>query len=361
MSAVLTSVTINMVVAKEVDRQTWQMDLGGYDTGIYIAVKWIDALVEVASKPIYINFTLHGEIVGKVSGIVINGSLLQGNQLYFYSGPALREADNMLYQHCLDAIRAFALQKRYTRISIRPWDQINLYVAQASKYRKTETYEYEIDLQQNYGESSISSRILRNIKKARKLGATIRESSSVDDLNLLLSFLKSTHTRRATKFGTDYSPFYIYKLNEDVLAGLLGNGMAKLYCAEVDNQVQSILLMLDSAPRTYNLLKGSTESAYVNGTSSFVDFEVVKIYQQRGFHVFNLGLELTELEGTGLNLYKEGIGGTRIKKLGAYTYYLFFPYRILNLLFLINGMVPNNKWIVKVKRKLSALFAGASK
>jgi lipid II:glycine glycyltransferase (peptidoglycan interpeptide bridge formation enzyme) len=321
--------------------------------------KWVDALVKEGNEAVYLNFDDNGTVVAKIAGIVVRGGLLKGRQLYFYAAPALSNINEELFHQCMEALLRFAKKSGFVRVSVRPWDQQHSFKTHAKGFRPTVTHEYEVDLSREYVDSTISSRILRNVKKGRKTGVQIRESSSIDDLKLLLSFLESTKNRRVSKFGNNYSPFYINLLGETSIANMLENGMAKFYCAELDGQTQSIMLMLESGDRTYNLLKGSVDEAYTSGASSFIDFEVIRIYQQKGFKVLNLGVELLAGDGDGLNMYKEGIGGKRIKKLGAYTYYLYFPYSVLNVLFMVSHMVPDVKWILWLKRKLSALFSGA--
>jgi hypothetical protein len=71
-------------------------------------------------------------------------------------------------------------------------------------------------------------------------------------------------------------------------------------------------------------------------------------------------VELAAGEGDGLNQFKEGMGGKRIQKLGAYTYYLYFPYSILNVVFHISNAIPDFKWIVWLKRQASSFFSGAN-
>jgi hypothetical protein len=349
-----------MLKIERIAQSDWENNIERYHGSIYMAPLWIDALVKKGSKGIFLNFIdAQDVIVAKLAGIVMTGNAIKGNQLYFYSTPALINLNNALFQQTLVSLKTWAVENGFTRISIRPWDQVHRFKAQVDGFRSTTTYEYEVDLAAEFTEKTISSRILRNIKKARKAEVQIRRSTSTNDLRLLLSFLESTKNRRNSKFGGDYSPFYVNQLSEETIAELLQNGMAELYCAHLNGQTQSIMLMLNYGKRTYNLLKGSLDEAYVSGASSFLDFEVIQTYRNQGFAIFNLGVELAAGEGDGLNQFKEGMGGKRIQKLGAYTYYLYFPYSILNIVFHVSNAIPDFKWIVWLKRHASSIFSGA--
>ncbi|MFT3740006.1 MAG: hypothetical protein QM786_14735 [Breznakibacter sp.] len=347
------------MIAIERGLTEWENGIKEFGYSLFLSPKWVEAMADSTCKPIYIDFDENGIVVAKISGLVIDGGWLKGSQLYFYSGPAMRTPDSAMFQDCLKSLWEFAVGCNYSRISIRPWDQLHSYEPAVKGYNPTSTHEYEIDLLKQYDDKTISSRILRNVKKARKINASVQQSTELRYLDLLMSFLDETKSRRVSKFGIEYSPFYLFNLERKSIAKLVQSGLARFYIAMDGEQVQSVLLMIDDGKRAYNLLKGSFHTAYVNGVSSFADFEVVHHYSLDGHAVFNLGVELANQEGEGLNSYKAGMGGEKIFKHGAYTYYLIYPYKILNLFFYINSSVPDFKWIMAIRRKLSMLFSGA--
>jgi hypothetical protein len=232
-----------MLKIERIAQSDWEIDIAQYHGGVYMAPLWIDALVKNGSDGIFLNFVdAHNQVVAKLAGIVITGNAIKGKQLYFYSAPALISVDNALFQQTLVSLKMWAVDNGFARISIRPWDQVHSFKAQVSGFRATTTYEYEVDLAAEFTEKTISSRILRNIKKARKAGLQIRKSTSTNDLRLLLSFLESTKNRRNTKFGGDYSPFYINQLSEQTIAELIAkwNGRIVLCPSERPNAIYHV-------------------------------------------------------------------------------------------------------------------------
>ncbi|MFT3740007.1 MAG: GNAT family N-acetyltransferase [Breznakibacter sp.] len=341
------------------DAGPYAEDFKKFPGSIFIDPVWIKSMSTDSCQPIYLNLISDRGTEAILGGLVVNGNRLQGTQLYFFSGPAFAKFSNEMYRVFLHHLKIFAIKNRYARISIRPWDQTPNVPVRVLGFVQSSTHEYVIDLGMEGFECQISSRVMKNIKKGTKAGAFIRESASVQDLDLLLSFLDSTKGRRISKFGTVYSAFYMFNLNRESILTLLNRGMAKLLCAEVNGETYSVLLLVYSKDRVCCLLKGSRTEAYANGLSSFIDFKEVQLLRGQGYRWLNLGPELCTKEGQGLNQYKEGICARSTERFGMYTYYLFFPYRILNGLMLLGHYCSKIKWFDGMAQKVSHLFAPA--
>jgi hypothetical protein len=353
--------TLTNLCLKEVDLPTFEGQWDDFQPNLFVNPLWVNAMSTNCCSPVYIHFVQGDVVYGKIAGLVIKGNWLQGRQLYFYSSPTLKIPDNDVFQECLTLLKKFAVDKGYTRFSIRPWDQEPAFEPKCKKLLPTCTNEYVIDVQMPNYECSISGRITKNIKKANKAGAVLRQSTNVADLDLLLSFLDSTRSRRISKFGKVYSPYYIFNLNRDTIIELMKNGMAYLFCADLDGQTCSVLLMVESGNRVCCLLKGSHPEGYKNGLSSFVDLAAVKHLRNNGVRWLNLGPELVTDEGKGLNQYKEGICAVPTKRFGLYTFYLVFPYRLLNPLMLTGSTLAKYKFMANIAKNMSGLLSGAQK
>ena len=339
--------------------EQWNESLSEFGSSLFISSPWVKAVTYGDCEPVYLDFIINGQAVAKIAGLVIFGNRLQGKQLYFYAGPSMKEPDQSLNNRCLKSLLNYAKAKRYSRINIRPWDQQHSLYMDVKGFNRTLTHEFEINNLGSYPHKKISSRIIRNINKGNKTGAIFRVSTSDNDLIKLLDLIDSTRSRRISKFGIDYTPFYLLNLNKESVKALLMNGMGELLVAELDGSAQSILLMVVNGTRAYNLLKGTKQEAYKNGLSSWVDYQAILYYREKGYQCFNLGVELAHGEGDGLNIYKDGIGGTRLVKYGGHTYFLFYPRKLLNIVFILGKKIPDNKVMKVLKIWFSHLFSGS--
>jgi hypothetical protein len=342
-----------------VDAETYASTWSGFGDNLFVNPLWVAALSTDVCKPLYLHILLDRLLIGKIAGLMIEGNLLQGKQLYFYSSPVLKDFNETTFQQVLNHLASFAKKNGFTRLSVRPWDQDPSVKPCCKCLNATSTNEYVIDVTKSDFACKVSGRIMKNIKKAQKGGATIRISTDAADLDVLLSFLDCTRNRRISKFGSVYSPYYVFNLSRESILALLKNGMGSLVCADLDGKTYSVLLLVTSGERVCCLLKGSSPEGYKNGLSSFVDFETVRHLNNNGVKWLNLGPELISEEGKGLNQYKEGITAVATPRYGLYTYYLVYPYKLLNPLMVLGGNMANFKPLKHAVKAASALFSGS--
>jgi hypothetical protein len=342
-----------------VDAETYASTWSGFGNNLFVSPLWVDALSTDICQPMYLHILQEQLLIGKIAGLVIEGNRLQGKQLYFYSSPVLRDFNEATFQRVLNHLANFARINGFTRLSVRPWDQDPAVKPRCNCLNATSTNEYVIDVTKNDFACQVSGRIMKNIKKAKKGGATIRISNDAADLDVLLSYLDCTRNRRISKFGSVYSPYYVFNLSRESILALLKNGMGSLVCADLDGKTYSVLLLVTAGERVCCLLKGSNPEGYKNGLSSFVDFETVNLLNNKGIKWLNLGPELIGEEGKGLNQYKEGITAVATPRYGLYTYYLVYPYKLLNPLMVLGGNMAKFKLMNHVVKTASALFSGS--
>ena len=346
---------------EEISADSYQQEIQNYEHSIFMTRHWVESMINETSESIFLRIYHNNKPIGIAAGLVLKGSMLQGRQLYFYSAPALINNNQEVLQQCLKALKKYARQNNYTRINIRPWDQQHSFIADVQGFITTETHEFPINYTRTNSNSQISSRIMRNIKKGQKTDVEIKRCKSLKALDVLLELLSDTHNRRELKYGKEYSPFYLYNLNKYTVERLINNDSAILYCASIDNRVHSVELNLEYEGKAYNVLKASIDEAYQNGISSLLDFHMIQHYKENNFNYFNLGGELINGEGMGLSMYKEGLGGEKIKKRGYYTYYITFPRCCLNPLMHLGKNLPDNSIISTIKKWGSNLLTASSK
>lgn len=349
------------LLVETIDSETYQRELSNYPHSLFITRQWVESMANESSKPLFLRIYHNKKVIALIAGLMIKGSALQGRQLYFYSAPAINANDVAAHHHSLMALKQYARQNAFARINIRPWDQQHSFAADTCGFISTQTHEFPILFNQGNEIDKISSRIMRNIKKAQKTNVVIQQCRSMTTLDTLMSLLTQTQERRESRFGVDYTPFYLYNLNRDSIEKLLNSGAGIIYCASIDKKVFSVELNLEYNNRAYNVLKASIDEAYQNGVSSLLDYHMIQHYQNNGYSYFNLGGELMSGEGAGLAQFKEGLGGIKHLRRGYYTYYLTFPRNLMNPLMQLGRILPENDAINWAKHHVSKVLSTASK
>lgn len=341
---------------EEVDSDRFAQAFPSFDGSLFMHPKWIEAVSNANSTAVYLQIRNAQRTFAMASGLCLTGNCIQGTQLYLYSSPALIEPDQALYDQSILAIYEYARHHHIQRISIRPWDQRFAQPIQHKMFNRTQTYEYVLSATDSW---EISTRVMKNIKKAKKANLLIAESQLESDLEILIQYLSHTMNRRESKHGLHYSPYYIFNIHKESLLKLLKNGMGKMYVAKIEDQIATIEFSLETEKEVYILLKASVDEGYRSGASSFIDYYLIDLFRKKGLLRFNLGLELSEQNGTGLNEYKQGIGCIPHQKHGAYTYYLNYPHALLNPLMKASRNLPEYSWIDRLKKQISIKLSGS--
>ena len=340
------------------DKTTIDKLLKEFKHSLFITPQWVESMAIDGCKPIYLQFTnANNKVVGFHAGLIVKGSSLQGTQLYFYAGPAIADNDTNLFEACLIALRIFAKENGFTKISIRPFDQQLTTACNPRGYRRTNSAEYIYEYNKDE-EIRLSYGFKKNIKKGRKTGAKLLSSQHQRELHTLFSLIDQTHTLRVDKYGNDYNPLGLLNLSKESLTRLLETDLGVLYYVEVDQTIHCIQLCLEDESRNYALLMGSNEFAYQNGLGSFLDFSVEENLKDKGFKYINLGSVPHENDGgAGLIQYKEAMGCKRFNSYGYYTYFLTYPHRLFNPLYKLGNHLPDNRIVSSLKSMVSKLIS----
>lgn len=338
-----------------VDPLTWAKDFNSFSFGLFNTPEWINSISDQSHPPIYLDFEKNGVIVGKIAGLILKGGRIQGNQLHFCSGPALRKDNQEDFGACLAALHHFAKKNHYSRVSIRPFEQCMAKRVTVKGFFHTETLEYIID----YNRSEpikLSFGFKQNVKKARKAGFLIKKTASTEMVPQLLKLMDTTRESRVKKYGQFYDPMFLVNLNETTLKALLESGIGVLYYAEREGEIPSIQINIEKNGQIYGLLMGSDQSAYKTGVPSFIDHTITQMAVENQAVYYNLGPVPKEEEGgEGIRRYKEAQGARPVTRYGYYSFYLTFPLYLLNPLMKLSKKLPDNGFF-NFFRNISRLF-----
>lgn len=76
----------DLLVLKQVSAIKWSADLEAFPSGLFHCAEWVYALSGKQTPAIFLNFeSPEGEVLGKLSGLILPGNRLMGRKLYFFS------------------------------------------------------------------------------------------------------------------------------------------------------------------------------------------------------------------------------------------------------------------------------------
>lgn len=342
--------TKNQVEVVEFESKSWEADLRAFNHSLFQTPEWILAMSNEHCVPVFLNFVKDTQVVGKISGLICCKGWLKGKLLYCYASPALKSEDQSLFNACHEALYHFAIKKGISRIVIGSYDQQTRIECKCRNFYLTSRYEYVVPL----GEKSInfSQNLKRNIKKAETNKGVFFENTSEDSLNQLLKLIEITRSKRKSQYQQDYNPFYMFNMNPGSLKKVLRTGIAYIYnVKEESGEILCTILNIEKGQQSFNLLAGSTIESYSKGFSSYIDYQAIKLYQQKGFLYYNLGGGTGDNGSEGLERSKSGKGGVFKELHGATTNYIHYPGKFLNPFLRIGRALPRkNKVVVLFKQ-----------
>jgi hypothetical protein len=335
------------ITAVEIDRQVWKKSLREFKHSIFITSEWLEALADEKIKSIYIDFVKDGQVIGKISGLITNGSILKGKQLYHYAGPALRETDLNIYQDCLEALRRFAIKRRFSRIRIGSYDQQTMFSSNGRGYLTTERKEFRINFDTRTPFEMLTKEFKKNLKKGRKSGATVVQSKSPELLNTLIHLLGKTRERRISKYGVKYNPFYVPYLSEKALTKLLNTGFLRIYHTIKDSEINCMAADLCNGYNAFGLLQASDEHGYRERLSTLLSYSRMESFLNASCLYYNLGGTVSSVPGENLTRFKKSMGAEEVTVYGVKTNYLIFPFNLINFVPCVLGGLSKKSNAIK--------------
>lgn len=331
------------ITINESSASDWKKDLSEYSHSLFLSCEWIVSLESEQYEPVFIDFLEGANVVAKLSAIVNKRNALKGRQLYCFAAPALRQPDVETLNRCLDALKHYAIQKRYTRIIFSSYDQQHQLRCNVKGYYTTQRSEYIVRFN-DANEIHFSKGFKKNAGKAVKSGASFNTSTKQEHLNELFRLIDSTQTYRKKKYGSDYDPYYLRGLTDDSLKKIMANGLGVIYYTETeDKKVHCAQLNLEHNGQAYGLLMGSDPEAYQNGHPSFIDLNVIKNLKEANYQYYNPGGNTSDNGGAGLEKYKASMGAEKLEFYGATTNFLVYPQKLLNPLLKAGRRLPSTE------------------
>ncbi len=332
----------------------WREDLSEFECSLFMTPEWVEAVSFENSSPVFLSFTQDGRVKGKLAGLRLKLGRLKGDQLFFYAGPALKEADQDLLNACCSALLVFARQSSVQSVVMASYDQPLELVGDVPGFYINERYEYVVDLQPETGKLSFSQNLKRNVKKAKKLNATLVKGDDPQLMNRLVELLNNTLEQRVSKYGNEYDPFYLPYLNEASLKRLIALEAGSFYLVtmEGDDVAHCVLFNLETAGRVFNLLVGSDDLAYQHGLAALADFELIHKYREEGLRYYNLGGGTGDAGSAGLERSKQSKGADKKMVYGATTNYLCYPHRLINPLLNVGRSLLKNERIGRLLKRV---------
>lgn len=344
------------ILVKEVDVTTWKQDIDSFETGLFNSWQWVSSLVNEYTSDLYLEFVIDDEVIAKLAGIKLNKGKKRGVHLYFISGPAMKKQEAKLFSSVLTALRSYAISNKFARVHIRPFEPCIGSGQKVKHYFDTTANEYVVFYADYTERVKLSYGFKQNAKKARKAGAKYGTSRSVEMLDRLLELLGETRETRKSKYGNDYNPLYMLNLSRESLKRLLETEVGLMHYAEIDGQIHSVQFNLEDDKRIFALLMGSDDTAYKVGIPSFIDLNITTNALENGYEYYNMGTVPLEKDGGGgLKRYKMSQGAREVIRYGYYTYFLVYPYKLLNPFMRISKKLPHNSFF-NLLRKITNFF-----
>jgi hypothetical protein len=162
-------------------------------------------------------------------------------------------------------------------------------------------HEFVLQLNRAKQAWAISSNHLRNIKKAKMAGMTIRSTQEkLEWISEHVAMMRQSLDRRARR-GESVS----CDIESTTYSALIKNGAAKLFQAVIGSEVMSSVFILLSPRVAYYHSAGTSAGGMKIGASHFLIYGIADILSDEGLDAFSLG---GASEGSSLARFKAGFG-----------------------------------------------------
>jgi hypothetical protein len=323
---------MKLEVRKEFDEPKWEEYLRLISSPPFFAPSWIECFENKTRRPIYLHFIAEGKTLGLAAGLSVEppNVLLRKffRMLYFFSGPAVVDADKDWAKMCLSKMISFARENRYTHIKVGSLDYPyaidgkDLPVLQPW-WRK----EYIVDLQANpAGLKKKLKKRMTDVRGAERNGLCFYEGRSPRMLDELLLLLDETKSIRMSKRYKNYAPFYIPYLDKQILYKLLEKGIARIFYVKKQEDILNVELTVAYNGRAYGLLCGTNQMGYQLRANSLLQFNILQKLKSEGFEIYNFGGIPTGPGSRGLALFKTSFGGIEHVCTGWRSHHLQSPF-----------------------------------
>jgi len=307
----------------------WESDLSEFNYSIFQTPQWIETISKQNSlSPVYIDIFYKNKKSGKISGIVKKNKYT-GKQIYFYSGPAIKDPDINLYTGTIRALKKYLKREKYTRLNFGSYGCLFAPEVKIRSFHPVMRKEYIVNLESPDYHKNYSRNIRRNIKKGKELYPELAINNiTIEEIKRLL---ESTRQYRLNHDKKEYHPLPLpYFNNYNTLNTLLKTEITSTYSISIKGQIAGFLLTLEKHPYASALLTGIDMNFYSSGLSPCLYDQVFTELHNKGFHYINLGGIPDGEEGGKLAHFKKSLGAKEVILYGASSDFLIYPYKLLN-------------------------------
>jgi hypothetical protein len=313
----------------EVTADEYACDMSSFRHSLYITHEWVSS-VGSDRQVVYLHFEQNGEVVAKLSGLVLVGSKLVGKYLFFYAAPGLRYHTPELFNKAMVALKRYAKRNGFAKIDMLNYDQQHDWVCTVKGYIRRGREEFIRFFEGPEAKLQFSKSLMYNVRKAQKANATFHHENSERILEKLHDLLAETQKLRFYKYGTEYSPYPYFLQTKESTDALFRSGLMKLYHIEIDGEIHCVRCALEKDKRMFGMMIASDSVAYKHGLQHFMQYCLIEEMHRNGYLYYNVSGTAPGEEGKGLTEYKESLGCMRAFVYGAYTHFLPFPQNMLN-------------------------------
>ncbi len=342
---------MDIKVIESAGNNEWDSELRKINASIFLTYAWLDSISSDESKPVYLKFLADNEVVGFIAGLIRPFRNSSRRQLFFYSGPACADKEPALFDEFRKALLDYAKANGFQRLTMHSYDVSFYFKSSLKNFITRDRAEFYFDLSVDFQdfESQIERDTRRRIRKAKKNGLEFDSGYSDELLDRLLLLMKSTFDIRLSKDYENYNMFSMQFFDRRVMRKLLDSRIATLYYVRFGNEIVSMQFVLTVNQRSYGIYMGTSTLGYKLAAPSLLFYQIAYNCKQNGVYIYNIGGVPPGEKNKGIREFKENLGAKTVESCVETTYFLLFPLKILNVLFLIRRIklgftIP---WILK--------------
>ncbi len=321
-----------MVIERLENPKNWDEELANFQGGLFMTSAWLSAVSNKDIKPLYLRFILDEKPFAIAGGIDVLVGKGPARQLLFYSGIASGSKDPFLIKKCKYELYMFARKNGYQRIVLKSYDNQSYVPAKIREFKRMGRMEYIFRLD-NYKDSVIdgfSRSLRRKARKAKREGAVLKKSYSVELIGKLFRFINETYDVRQSKGYGAYVYLFLPYFGRDEIVRLVKAKHAALYYAERNNETLSMSLVFSCQKKAYGILMGTSRDGYKAGAPSFLNYELACILKEQGYSYLNIGGVQRDVKHQGLKDFKDQLGTDVVASGEEATNFLNPPLSFLN-------------------------------
>lgn len=186
------------------------------------------------------------------------------------------------------------------------------------RYKVLRRFEFELSLDKPEDDlwRAMEHKRRKNINKAKRMGVIIRDASDCQGICSLRGLQGDSSVRIVARGGKDIT--FKGDRDSDPVNVLLGSGLARIMCAELNNEVVSAGLFTCFNGLVYHTLSGHSNSALETQAPTLLLWETIRQFKSEGARRFNFGGCKAEAsrEGHsehGIYEYKRAFGGEMLE------------------------------------------------